>query len=97
MKEKISRRDFIKLGAGVAGAVVIAGVSGCIGGGNGGTQKDMSRYLCIKCEGYAYDPAKGEPDQGVAAGTPWSGVPGDFKCPLCDNPKSGGDEWKKME
>ena len=30
-----------------------------------------------------YDPAKGEPLQDVAPGTPWSEVPDNFLCPEC--------------
>ena len=39
------------------------------------------KYVC-PC-GYEYDPAKGDPDNGIAPGTPWEEVPEDFECPIC--------------
>lgn len=42
----------------------------------------MKKYICDVC-GYEYDPAKGEPDANIAAGTPWEKVPDDFICPEC--------------
>ena len=42
-----------------------------------------------KCPcGYIYDPAKGDPDHGVPAGTPWEKVPDDWTCPVCHLPKN---------
>lgn len=42
---------------------------------------DMEKYEC-PC-GYVYDPEKGDPEHGVAPGTPWENVPEDWKCPWC--------------
>lgn len=42
----------------------------------------MQRYVCSVC-GYVYDPAKGDPDQGIDPGTPWEKVPDDYVCPAC--------------
>ncbi len=42
----------------------------------------MKKYECIAC-GYIYDPEQGDPENGVAPGTPWEQVPEDWKCPLC--------------
>ena len=42
----------------------------------------MKKYVCNLC-GYVYDPAKGDPDNGVPAGTAWENVPADWKCPEC--------------
>ncbi|EOM2483031.1 TPA: anaerobic nitric oxide reductase flavorubredoxin, partial [Escherichia coli] len=39
-----------------------------------------------------YDPAKGEPMQDVAPGTPWSEVPDNFLCPECSLGKDVFDE-----
>lgn len=47
----------------------------------------MDKYECIIC-GYIYDPAKGDPDTGIAAGTPFPELPADWLCPLCGAPKS---------
>ena len=41
----------------------------------------MQKYVC-PC-GYVYDPAMGDPDNGVAPGTPWEQVPADWVCPTC--------------
>ena len=39
------------------------------------------KYVC-PC-GYVYDPAAGDPDNGVAPGTPWEEVHEDWTCPVC--------------
>jgi rubredoxin len=33
--------------------------------------------------GYTYDEAAGDPEHGIAAGTRWEDVPGDWACPDC--------------
>lgn len=45
-----------------------------------------SRWQC-PC-GYIYDPQLGDPDRGVEPGTPWDEVPPDWRCPVCNLPKS---------
>ena len=40
------------------------------------------KYVCDIC-GYVYDPELGDPDNGVAPGTPWEKVPEDWVGPLC--------------
>ena len=47
----------------------------------------MDKYRCIPC-GWVYDPAKGDPENGVAPGTPFEELPGDWSCPLCGADKS---------
>ena len=42
----------------------------------------MDKYICEVC-GYEYDPEIGDPDNGIAAGTPFEELPEDWKCPLC--------------
>jgi flavin reductase (DIM6/NTAB) family NADH-FMN oxidoreductase RutF/rubredoxin len=44
-------------------------------------------YVCDVC-GYEYDPAQGDPDNGVAAGTSFEALPDDWTCPLCGVDKS---------
>lgn len=39
------------------------------------------KYLC-PC-GYEYDPAVGDPDNGIAPGTAWEDLPEDWVCPVC--------------
>ena len=45
-------------------------------------RNDMEKYVCDVC-GYVYDPAVGDPDNGVEPGTAWADVPEDWVCPLC--------------
>ena len=45
-------------------------------------EQKMKKYVCVVC-GYVYDPAEGDPDNGVAAGTKWEDVPEEWLCPLC--------------
>ncbi len=45
-------------------------------------EKKMKKYKCEIC-GYVYDPEKGDPDNGVAAGTSFEDVPENWTCPLC--------------
>ena len=40
------------------------------------------KYICMVC-GYEYDEQKGDPDNGVAPGTPWEELPEDWTCPIC--------------
>ena len=42
----------------------------------------MAKYICDVC-GYEYDPAAGDPDNGIAPGTPFESLPEDWTCPLC--------------
>ncbi len=47
----------------------------------------MDKYVCDVC-GYEYDPAQGDPDNGVEPGTPFEKVPDSWVCPICGAPKS---------
>jgi len=40
------------------------------------------RYVCSLC-GYVYDPEKGDPDSGIAPGTPFENIPDGWVCPVC--------------
>lgn len=42
----------------------------------------MIKYVCDLC-GYVYDPAEGDPDNGVAIGTAFADIAEDWVCPLC--------------
>jgi len=52
----------------------------------------MDKYKCLVC-GYIYDPAKGDPDNGIAAGTSFEQLPGNWVCPDCGAPK---DQFEKI-
>lgn len=53
----------------------------------------MKSYVCIVC-GYVYDPAEGDPDNGVAAGTSFDDIPESWVCPLCG---VGKDQFEVQE
>ena len=42
----------------------------------------MENFECKIC-GYIYDPAKGDPENGIAPGTKFEDLPADWVCPLC--------------
>ena len=42
----------------------------------------MKKYVCGPC-GYVYDPTVGDPDSGIAPGTPFEALPEDWVCPVC--------------
>lgn len=46
----------------------------------------MKKYRCTVCE-YVYDPAVGDPDNGIPAGTPFEELPDGWTCPLCGEGK----------
>jgi len=45
------------------------------------------KYRCTVC-GWIYDPDIGDPDGGIAAGTPFEQVPDDWICPVCGAAKA---------
>ena len=51
----------------------------------------MKTYVCGVC-GYEYDPAAGDPDNGVKAGTSFDDVPDDWCCPVCGAAKDAFEE-----
>jgi flavin reductase (DIM6/NTAB) family NADH-FMN oxidoreductase RutF/rubredoxin len=51
------------------------------------------KYKCSVC-GYIYDPAAGDPDNGIKPGTPFEALPADWICPVCGADKS---QFKKIE
>ncbi len=53
----------------------------------GAKDKPMQKYICSDCD-YEYDPAVGDPAQGVAPGTAFEDLPDDWTCPECGAPKS---------
>jgi rubredoxin len=53
----------------------------------------MKKYKCLMC-GYVYDPAIGDPDNNIAAGTAFKDLPDDWVCPDCG---VGKDEFEPIE
>jgi rubredoxin-NAD+ reductase len=40
------------------------------------------QWICKVC-GWVYDEAAGDPDSGIAPGTPFEAIPADWFCPDC--------------
>ena len=53
----------------------------------------MDKYVCDVC-GYVYDPAEGDPDNGVNPETAFKDLPDDWECPVCG---AGKDQFSKEE
>jgi rubredoxin len=53
----------------------------------------MDKYECTVC-GYVYDPVQGDADSGVAPGTAFESLPGDWVCPVCG---AGKEDFIKVE
>ena len=51
----------------------------------------MKKYICTACE-WVYDPAVGDPDGGIAPGTPFEDIPDDWVCPVCGLGKDAFEE-----
>jgi rubredoxin len=54
-------------------------------------EKIMDKYVCQVC-GYVYDPANGDPDNGIEPGTKFEDLPDDWTCPVCGASK---DDFEK--
>ena len=48
------------------------------------------RYICANC-GYIYDPALGDPMNGIPAGTEFDALPDNWVCPMCYADKDAFD------
>ena len=53
----------------------------------------MKKYECSVC-GYVYDPADGDPENGISAGTAFEDLPDDWVCPICGASK---DEFREVD
>ena len=53
----------------------------------------MDRYVCSVC-GYVYDPAEGDPENGIEPGTKFEKLPDDWTCPVCGAEK---DQFEKEQ
>lgn len=43
---------------------------------------NMKKYICETCD-YVYDPAIGDPENGIEPGTAFEDLPEDWVCPDC--------------
>jgi flavin reductase (DIM6/NTAB) family NADH-FMN oxidoreductase RutF/rubredoxin len=53
---------------------------------------DREPYICIIC-GHVYYPEEGDPSLGIPPGTPFSDLPEEFRCPVCN---AGKDYYKPL-
>lgn len=53
----------------------------------------MKKWKCSVC-GYVYDRNEGDPDAGVAPGTPFDALPDAWECPVCG---AGKSEFEEVE
>ncbi|WP_028348768.1 rubredoxin [Bradyrhizobium murdochi] len=57
---------------------------------NFGVRKDIANGARMECGicCIVYDPVEGDETTQIAAGTPFGGLPENWRCPNCDAPKS---------
>ncbi|MBD2101550.1 ferritin family protein [Leptolyngbya sp. FACHB-261] len=51
-----------------------------------GTDPATRKWICLQCS-MIYDPVTGDPDSGIAPGTPFEAIPNDWVCPVCQASK----------
>jgi rubredoxin len=56
----------------------------------------MIRWVCLECH-YIYDPLKGDPKNGIAAGTAWEDIPETWRCPECKILKAKKGVFKRID
>jgi len=57
-------------------------------------EDSMKKYVCDVC-GYIYDPAEGDPDNDIEAGTSFEEIPDDWVCPMCGAEKDDFSEYEE--
>jgi rubredoxin len=60
------------------------------------TDNKLARWVCLECH-WIYDPAKGDPKNGIPAGTPWAEVPDTWRCPECKILKAKKGVFKRLD
>jgi len=54
------------------------------------------KWICKLCS-MIYDPAEGDPDSGIAPGTPFEAIPDDWSCPICGARKASFMPYRGAE
>ena len=54
------------------------------------------QWICKLCS-MIYDPAQGDPDSGIAPGTPFEAIPDDWHCPICGARKASFVPYRQPE
>jgi rubredoxin len=100
--EKSKKSNGAKAKKPAAGKTKAAAKKPAVTGKKGGSSKKEGapmRYKCRIC-GYVYSPLRGEPHNGIPAGTPFEDLPETYLCPVCGFQgkgkigKWGFDEWR---
>jgi rubredoxin len=60
---------------------------------NTGKEFKMQKWICDVCE-WVYDPAEGDPTQGIEPGTAFDDLPDDWVCPACG---VGKEDFSKID
>ena len=68
------------------------------GKGTAGSAEEPSpgKWICKLCS-MIYDPAEGDPDSGIAPGTPFESIPDDWSCPICGARKASFVPYREAE
>jgi rubredoxin len=53
----------------------------------------LQKWICESC-GFIYDPADGDPDGGIPAGTSFDDIPDDWFCPVCGARKADFERYE---
>jgi rubredoxin len=56
----------------------------------------QARWVCLECH-YIYDPAKGDPKNGIPPGTPYEMIPDAWHCPECRVLKVKKGVFKRLD
>jgi len=54
------------------------------------------QWICKVCS-MIYDPIAGDPDSGIAPGTPFEAIPDDWSCPICGTRKANFIPYRQPE
>ena len=68
------------------------------GKGTAGSADDPvpGKWICKLCS-MIYDPAEGDPDSGIAPGTPFEAISDDWSCPICGARKASFVPYREAE
>jgi len=100
--QMIKKKGAIKAKKPAAAKTKAAAKKPAIAGKKGAVSKKEAatmRYKCRIC-GYVYSPLRGEPHNGIPAGTPFEDLPDTYLCPVCGFQGKGKvgtwgfDEWR---
>jgi rubredoxin len=83
--DAMNRRQFIKTSTFIFGGIfsfILLGYPQKVHSQSEKDIKDQSKFICEIC-GYIYDPAKGDPSEGIPAGTSFKELPDSWGCPYC--------------